>query len=194
MKKLILIFLLTELISLKSTAQQEFGIKGGVNISTIENYFIYAGNSNKYKIGLNAGIFTRFKFKKLLFQPELFYSQKGSNYTTSIGDRTLNLNYFSLPLLGGYALSDKFTFLAGPELNFGLGIPTAFKKFDLTINFGLSYNLKKIGFDIRYDYGFDNLAEGYQLDQNGNETNQKKVFGSNKVILIGLTYILSRSK
>ncbi len=194
MRKLILIFIFTGLIAFKTSAQQEFGIKGGVNISTVENSFIFAGNSNKYKIGLNTGLFTRVKLKEFLFQPELFYSQKGTGYTTSIGDRTLNLNYLSLPLLGGYTLSDKFTVLAGPELNFRLGTPTAFKKFDLTINLGISYNLKKIGFDFRYDYGFDNLVEGYLVDQNGNPTGQKKTYGSNKVFLIGLTYILSKNK
>lgn len=181
------------LIVIKAFSQTAFGIKAGINYATIENYFSYAGNTSKYKIGLNAGFFSNIKLSKhFAVQPELFYSQKGARYTTSVGERTMSLNYVSVPLLAGYSPGEGFMLLAGPELNFRFGTPTIFQKFDLTVNVGAAYKVKRLGFDIRYDHGFNNLMNGYQLDENGFPTSQKKTYGSNSVFLLSVTYILFR--
>ena len=173
----------------KGQKQVSFGLKAGVNFATVQNYF----TDNKFKVGVNAGLFSKFRFSKnFAFQPELFYSQKGTKYGTSIGDRTLSLTYFSLPLLGQYLPTQKLSVSAGPELNFRLGTPTAYRTFDLTIVAGVSYWIKRLGIDLRYDHGFNNLIELEALDENGYETGQKKTFGSNRVLQLSLMYTLTK--
>jgi len=54
--------------------------------------------------------------KKFIVEPELLYSIKGDKFPATIltNDRTLSLNYFSIPVLGGFRLNDKLTILLGP--------------------------------------------------------------------------------
>lgn len=101
------------LFVIPSFAQLEIGlgVKGGLNVSTF-NYAYETpyneGKEYKPKAGIHAGAFVNFKLKRLSAQPEILFSQQGSNFTYKDPNHddswTSNYNYITLPLLVKYAV------------------------------------------------------------------------------------------
>ncbi|MBI2730754.1 MAG: PorT family protein [Sphingobacteriales bacterium] len=199
MKKTVL-YLLFFLFSLtKIYSQINFGIKTGLNISNAKSI---NSDNNKARLGFNGGVLSEIEFsKKFILRPELLYSVKGCKFpATAVNTAgTLSLNYFSVPILGGYHLNNDFTILLGPEFNFltkanskfdnsDHDVSSNFRKFDVAIDLGATYNLKSgLGVELRYSYGFKDLVDVIYTDQMGNVTGQGKE-GSNRVLQIGLFY------
>jgi hypothetical protein len=114
-------------------AQQDergyFGIKGGVNLANIRsaNHFT-DGDLLNTKTGLAAGAFYHIGIAKgLSIQPELLYSQMGSEYddNTSATLNTkgkLNLNYLSLPILIKVNPFKPLGIFVGPQLDYYLSV------------------------------------------------------------------------
>lgn len=126
MKKL---FLSAAIAVSSLTFAQQFGIKGGMNVSSLSED---AGMDDaKAKIGFNAGVFMNAPLgAEFSIQPELIYTQLGnkSTSTTSVqaGGNTIstktsgsiNLDYIALPVMFQYNATPQFYLEAGPE--FGL--------------------------------------------------------------------------
>lgn len=111
------------------TFAQQFGIKGGMNVSSLSKDA--SMDDAKSKIGFNAGIFMNAPLaENFSIQPELQYSQMGNKATTTatstIGGSTIttkssgstNLDYITLPVMFQYNATPAFYLEAGPE--FGL--------------------------------------------------------------------------
>lgn len=182
-----------------SFSQVNFGIKAGLNIANAKN--INFGD-NKVRLGFNVGILAEVEIsKKFIVRPEFLYSIKGFKFpaTAINGGGTLSLNYISVPLLAGFRLNNDFTLFLGPEFNFLTNVNSKFdgsdhdvsnyfRKFDLAIDLGAAYNLKSgLGIELRYSYGFKDLADVIFTDQAGNEIGKGKE-GSNRVLQLGLFY------
>ena len=115
MKKLVL----SAAIAVSSlTFAQQFGIKAGMNVSSLSSDA--ALSDQKSKIGFNAGVFMNAPLaENFSIQPELMYSQMGDKGTTTILGTTYssarNLDYITVPVMFQYKASPSLYLEAGPE-------------------------------------------------------------------------------
>jgi hypothetical protein len=107
MKKL-LILVLTVLLSSQAFSQGlDFGIKAGVNFSTLTDA---TGLDNR--TGFVAGLFIGGKLGDTFgIQADLLYSQQGAEFNAG----NFDLNYINVPIVLKYFVTDKFHIHAGPQ-------------------------------------------------------------------------------
>ena len=115
------------------TFAQQFGIKGGMNVSSLSKD---SGLSDqKSKIGFNGGVFVNAPLgSDFSIQPELLYTQYGDKSSatgqtvvegsTVLTNQTVSnathLDYIALPIMVQYNVTPSFYLEAGPE--FGLNV------------------------------------------------------------------------
>ena len=110
---------------------QQFGIKGGMNVSSLSKDASLSDQQSK--IGFNAGVFMNAPLgSNFSIQPELLYTQYGAkgNYTapvvTTSGvvnqefSSSTHFDYIALPVMFQYNATPAFYLEAGPE--FGLSL------------------------------------------------------------------------
>ena len=186
-KKLIIFkaFLILFMISSSSTAQIEFGIKGGLNFNSglNETYLIEAlqsqgkpdGDFNIFdkKTGHFFGLYSKIKFGKFYIQPEFMYANINSEYDLTYTWNLLGeiINEFSenriqIPVKVGVGLlQGKLNFFGGPAFNFitdvyftenneSQSITDLYEKSLITLQYGVSVDLGKIGFDFTINRGY----------------------------------------
>ncbi|UOE42037.1 PorT family protein [Chryseobacterium suipulveris] len=111
------------------TFAQQFGLKAGMNVSSLSK--TSSMDDAKAKVGFNAGVFMNAPIaENFSIQPELIYSQYGNKATntstatsggTTITRKTTGstiLDYLALPVMFQYNATPSFYLEAGPE--FGL--------------------------------------------------------------------------
>lgn len=184
-----------------SSSDVRFGVKAGMNVSSLSNDETL--DDQKSKIGFNAGVFATIPVAASFnIQPEVIYSQYGSkaDYTV-LGDKyssSTNLDYVTVPVMFQYNFVPNFYVEAGPE--FGLMVSAKNKvknesngnssttdnyKDNLnTFNFGIGlgagyYFTDNIGITARYVAGITDVAK----DRPSNSDAVK-----NNVFQVGLAY------
>jgi hypothetical protein len=130
-----------------------FGFKAGTNISTFRTAVDYPDFDPALKVGYVLGGFVEIPLKSRFYlQPEFLYSQMGCKASsTQWGSVKFRYNYFSLPLIIKYKISESFSVLAGPQADFLLRA----RKKDFFSTETITYNIKD------YDLGFTVGAEGW---------------------------------
>ncbi|MDL2278146.1 PorT family protein [Parabacteroides sp. OttesenSCG-928-G07] len=147
----VLIVALVALIAIPAQAQLRFGVKGGVNISTISfsKDIIDADNTTGFHLGpmIEANI----PLLGMGFDLALLYSQKGmgvgdNSYHTDYIDIPLNLKWkFGLPIIKGYLA-------AGPYASFRVG---GEKKWDHLMN---QFKAKSFGAGLNFGAGVEIIS------------------------------------
>ena len=189
-KKLIIFkaFLILFMISSSSTAQIEFGIKGGLNFNYANNetYLIEGWKKcsicpleSQYfnifdkKTGYFFGLYSKIKFGRFYIQPEFLYAKINSEYDLTYTWNLLGeiVNEFSenriqIPVTAGISLlQGKLNFFGGPAFNFITDvyftenninhyIGDLYEKSLITLQYGVSLDLGKIGFDFTINRGY----------------------------------------
>lgn len=182
-----------------------FGIKGGVNLATMEiddDSNTNPLNTNN-KTSFHGGLFVNIPLGGALrFQPELVYSGQGTKFSEGSGTSTIkgemDLHYIQVPLMfqlqgnsGLYGeLGPQIGFLVKSEMEIGSvteDIKEDLKKVDFGAGLGIGY-LTRIGLGIgaRYNMGFSNI---YDADQPNDEGKYK-----NRTLNLGLTYHFGAAK
>lgn len=166
MKKLLLAFILAAFGVANVNAQDEqdiqFGIKGGLNFSSLYGEAEYFETVTSFNFGFIAEIPIKENFS---FQPELLYSGQGS----SGGGNTLDLSYLNLPLIGKYYVAKGFSLEAGPQIGYlssaklnGSSVTNNYKRMEVGVNVGIGYKLDNgINFGVRYNFGLTNINDFY---------------------------------
>lgn len=152
----VLVFLLSARY-LTSSAQVSFGVKAGLNLSSLVNYErleISLGDGPK-NVGFYLGGYANIPFtKKFSFQPELQFSRRSSQ-----GFNLVNLDYIELPILIVYAPFRTVQFEFGSNAGILISPTNSLysnyqKNFDFGLTGGVCYNLPKGFFvGIRYYHG-----------------------------------------
>ena len=102
-----------------------FGVKGGMNVSSLSNGADLS--DSKSKIGFNAGVFANIPLaSSFSVQPEVIYNDLGSKVTreyTVLGNNykseySRNLGYVAVPVMFQYNATPEFFLEAGPEFGF----------------------------------------------------------------------------
>ncbi len=174
MRKLLLLFLM--LFSISSFGQVSFGLKAGLNVNDRamkNNSSSSVQDNSKPDIGFHVGVFGELKFgKKILFIPEIHFSQKGFILSAVASDTRLNLNYLELPLIISYSPIHRLSIDLGPSFAYKIsavgkrdGSKTNIdfrydQNFDFGVNGGLRFNItKRVSIMGRYYYGLVAIDE-----------------------------------
>jgi hypothetical protein len=172
MKKLIVCFALFVACSNLFAQETGFGIKGGLNLSTLN--FDDADATYESSTGYHLGIFVRGKFDKVAIQPEfLLYTQNGDIKSSAFGTAQERFTYFTIPVMvkfypvGGLNLQvgPQFGFLIDGERKydtvFGSGtedIKDHYKSSDVSVSLGAGYDFDfGLGIDARYNLGVKDI-------------------------------------
>jgi hypothetical protein len=181
MKKMLLVIIATGSI-LFASAQIQFGVKAGYNLTTLTTS---ASSDLKSKSGFSGGVLASVPlFNTFYLQPEIVYSGQGTSFTVGGVNANLNYNYLNVPVLFKYQNPKGFFAETGPQVGFVLsanikanGMTTDVKDeiqtMDFSWAFGLGYLIPDVnlGIDVRYNLGITNTAK-----DSGGETEKNSVF------------------
>jgi len=165
MKKLALASFILLSSIMGAQAQVQFGLKGGMNLSTLTN-----STGGSTLINFNAGILVKARLDQVLsLQPEAYYSGQG----IKAPDGKIAVDYINMPLLLTYTLPSGVFFQTGPQLGILLSakakansgasedLKDAFKSTDFDWAFGMGYLIPHVdfGFNLRYNLGISSLGK-----------------------------------
>jgi hypothetical protein len=160
-------------VKAQSTSEINFGIKAGVNFSTLKTG-LDAVTDKSGKIGFNAGVFAR-AGNDLFFQPELNYVTFSDKYRFNSNSYEAKFRQLNLPLMVGYKLvnTSQFNFRvsAGPDLYYNLKKPIApagfeYKKFTAGGVLNAGVDIGPLTLDARYSLGLSKFNS--ELGQKSN--------------------------
>ncbi|MEJ7645797.1 MAG: porin family protein [Chryseolinea sp.] len=185
MKKTKLVVIACLLLSGSSAviAQTQFavGIKGGPNFAMIDTKS-GPGENYKNRTGFHAGAFALIRGERIGFQPEIIFSQQGSEFQYNTSDPSLerNFSYVNIPLILKLYTVAGINLQLGPQIglltsaeaeDFTTGtsgpvteedIKSDLKKMDFSLALGVGWDLP-LGFsiDARYNWGLTDINDGY---------------------------------
>ena len=167
MKKVILCLVIVSLTTLGASAQVNFGLKAGMNISTLRGDGVEKENS---LIGANVGAFVNIPVSTMFsFQPEVLYSMEGAK--EDVFDTKIMLNYVNIPLMLKYTDASGFFGELGPQIGFltsakskingnTADIKDLFKSTNFSLGIGAGFNFTpSVGVGLRYNLGLSNISE-----------------------------------
>jgi hypothetical protein len=172
-KNLFLILVLASVIPTTTIAQTAtgIGVKGGLNYNGNGDYFESIGDNAQNpdkNIGYHFGLFGKFG-KKVYLRPELLYTSTKSDYNNAI----FKMQKIDAPVLVGLNVIGPLSVFGGPSFQYildsefeGISINDIEKDFSVGLNFGIGFNLNKVGIDLRYERGF-NENEANFINNNG---------------------------
>lgn len=174
MKKIILstVAILTfGFVNAQEKEDMSFGVKGGLNISTITNVND-VGVSSSSLIGFHVGVFGEFMVSdKFAIQPELLYSAQGIKLDIDGDKGDLKLDYINIPVMAKYYVAEAFSLEFGPQIGFLVSakaksggvsedVKDQFKSTDVSLGFGANYNFaEKFMLGARYNLGLTRLQK-----------------------------------
>lgn len=181
MKKYLVFLLTLFLFIINSNAQVRFGLKSGLNISSIHGDD--AGDLDS-KLGFTAGFLLSYQTKSIfILQPEISYTMKGATKKIGPVSFTLAYDYVEIPILFKFAipLDDspnlKPSVFAGPYIAFKTKAKIVAKAngeseegdikdvtprdygFQVGASLGFDLGKYELGFDVRYILGISSTDE-----------------------------------
>ncbi len=184
MKKISLLVFIIAIVSIRGTveAQISFGVKGGLNISSVKLSKDIISSDNVTGFHIGPMVEMMLPFTGLGFDAAILYSQKGldtelESITTDYIDVPVNVKWkFGLPIIKGFVA-------AGPYVGFRVGGDKLWeepqnlanqikaKSFGAGINIGAGVEvISHIQVGVNYGIG---LTENYSIYKDGNSTEAK---------------------
>jgi hypothetical protein len=163
---------ITFIASSSASGQAAFGIKAGVNLTSLKIDDPEASYDSR--TGFHGGVFLRGKFGKVGIQPEvLFFTQRGEGSFSGFDNVEESFTYLSIPVIlkfypvGGLnlQLGPQFGFLIDGEQTRTLGpikttrdITEAYKSSDVSISLGGGFDAGfGLNIDLRYNIGVKDI-------------------------------------
>jgi len=188
--KTIFLIAMTTITSLSfvSAQQTHFGLKAGLNVSSVD---LQDADDFNSKTGLHIGGLAHIHIsRQFALQPELVYSMQGGKD----GDEKLKLNYINIPLLAQYMTNDGFRLQTGPQLGLLTSAKSEFgdvevdakddiSSVDFSWTFGAGYLFHSgFGIDARYNHGISNISDDESFE------------ARNRVFQVGVFYQFMHGK
>ena len=162
---------------------QSFGVKGGVNISTLNNE---GWDDTNAKIGFYVGGYMHAQVNEVFsIQPEILYNSVGAKYDNGDSSHTLTLDYISVPIMFQFEFIPDFYLEGGPQMGFLIRNQDKFKTenktttisdkdrfnaFDLSLGLGAGVRIK---YDLwitgRYLIGFTDVNKNGETSLENND-------------------------
>ncbi|MDR4954174.1 porin family protein [Chryseobacterium sp. ES2] len=156
--------------STASTSPVRFGVKAGLNISTLSN------SEFNSKAGFYGGVFANIPVAQdFSVQPEVLYSGMGGKAKTN-SDIKLNMDYIAVPVMLQYNLIPNLYVEAGPQFGFlisakgkgngaSVDVKDNLKTFDFGLGLGAGYYFtQNIGVNLRYTAGLSDVPKNNNGD------------------------------
>ena len=153
----------------------------GINSSNMSGQDVYVDFNRlvkpKRKIGFVAGAEVEYRYMQPLSTAlGVWYSREGFRYTESDGDAHTNLDFLNFSAVENFYVADGLAIKAGLQLGYLLNVKSvvdghsedignSFKKLNLSIPVGLSYEYRSVVLDLRYNIGLTNLCDIELLDE-----------------------------
>ncbi|HYH16654.1 MAG TPA: porin family protein [Flavisolibacter sp.] len=183
-----------------ANAQATFGVKAGLNVSSIKTKAGDESETSDSKVGFNVGGFANVPLStNFSFAPELVVSTEGGVDKGDEWEEKTNLTYVNVPVLFQYNASGFFAH-TGPQVGFLLAAKSKWeedgekgdediKKYMKGVNFswaiGAGYKLPSgLGFNARYNLGLSNIAD--------TESDDDDYSAKASTIQVGITYTLGK--
>jgi hypothetical protein len=191
MKKINLLVLVILLGAGSAFAQAQFslGLKGGMNFAKFDVSDV--GGSIKNKTGFHGGAFALIKLTAFALQPEVIFSQQGSEFSLNGQNLSSNFNYINVPVLLKFYLPLGLNLQVGPQFGFlnsadgkilgadgeVVDISTSmYKNSDTSVAFGIGWDLPfRITADFRYNLGVTEIEDDARLTATKNQVFQFSV-------------------
>ena len=169
---LLLVVLVTSPLLIRAQSDKPVGGHFGIKLGASFTQVSISGTSvniPKRALQPNLGVMYRYRYHRLVFQPEALLAAKGGTFQQEqVGGRSTTSHtyyYASLPILLGYIPTEGLTIQAGPEFSYALNAgstngPGA--QNDLSVVVGVHYDfldmLNKFSLHLRYVNGFTNVS------------------------------------
>jgi hypothetical protein len=160
-----------------ASAQIQFGVKAGVNLSNLKLSGGPSGITFSTRTDFCGGVLVSVPlFKSFSLQPEIVYSSQGASFNDSNVNVKINYGYVNVPALFKYQHSSGLFAETGPQIGFLLsandkinGETSDAKNSTQTIDFswifGIGYRLPLgLGIDARYNLGLTNISKNSAVD------------------------------
>ncbi|WKN45010.1 porin family protein [Tunicatimonas pelagia] len=159
-------------------AQFHYGIKGGVGLTGMDLNQPGISNS-QYRLSYQAGFYgTQVMGKRFFSTTELLYANKGFRADAppiAVGGspqgHSVHLHYLSLPVFGGYSITERIFVMVGLEVSYLMAARTRVDSesnntsffwqegFDYGLAAGAGYRInQRVNVDIRYVHGLRDVA------------------------------------
>jgi hypothetical protein len=144
----------------------QFGLKGGLNVSTLNTRYVTYQPRLGYHIG---GLAHMHISDKWGLQPEVVYSNQGARRFLDPEYQLISLHYVNVPIILQYFALNGLRFETGPQLGALIrgkatyrgeaqDLKNQYTPMDLSWAFGLGYLTKSNwGVDVRYNMGLSNV-------------------------------------
>lgn len=190
MKKFLFIWILSIWVSTSLLAQVSVGVKVGGALSNHAREWLGMGSSEFIKPTFLGGLFVSVPLTdKLSLQPEVLYSRKGNQISSSNSRfiRRFNAHYINVPIMLQYQVLNRLTVELGPEISYLLstgisyGLFTEFvslsdnpsfhelqlasyRDLDVALNLGLGYQLwNRWSVNLRYNLGVLDISDDFTI-------------------------------
>lgn len=158
-------------VNAQDREDMSFGVKGGLNISSISNIDDDGINKDPL-IGFHIGFFGEFMISdQFAIQPELLYSTQGVKANFEGEKADFKLDYINVPIMAKYYVADAFSLELGPQIGFlvsadaesdgvSVDIKDETKSVDVSLGFGASYIFaENFMLGVRYNLGLTQVQE-----------------------------------
>ncbi|MEP7197114.1 MAG: porin family protein [Saprospiraceae bacterium] len=170
-KYLALAIVFVTIFSVAQSQHINIGIKGGLNIYTVNGSNYY---KNTQQLAFNLGLLGHIHLsKRHALQPELVYSVEGFKYESGGSKVDVQLRYVNVPVLFQYMFDNGFRLELGPQLGFlqnaksredgtSTNVSYKYQRTELGIAGGFSYVNPPtgLGIDLRYNHGLSDINRG----------------------------------
>lgn len=155
-------------------AQFSVGLKGGLNFANLDVTSVK--NTYDNRTGYHVGAFALIKFANIGVQPEVIFSQQGSEIKVTGGTVKSNFSYMNIPIMIKLYTVAGLNIQAGPQFGFltnnptvvdanGESIENAIKKSDFSLGMGIGWDLPfGLTIDGRYNLGLKNVSDDSSFD------------------------------
>jgi Outer membrane protein beta-barrel domain len=175
----LLLFILSLSVVQQSYGQGHFGLKVGINASTLGrgDRFFDKDDRFSWRPSWYVGGYSQVKLNaKYFLQPELLYTLDAftDNDNSSPVRKDMSFQHLNFPVLLGYKQFKQLSFVLGPELSYLLHVQmhavgsgkynetNNYSKWTYGIDAGLNYRINnRVGIDFRYAYGINKLKQYY---------------------------------
>ncbi len=209
MKKLLLFFALSIIVSASHAQLLKFGIKAGGNsgnykFSEIDSPDAILTEAKEAQWGFHAGAFLRINIAMIYIEPEVYFTSTGGKYTyndpnnPSAGDvlKSFDMNRVDVPVLVGVKLGP-FRINVGPSAQIVLSHKTDLESLEADVKTatwgyqaGIGFDLfKKLTLDARYEGNLSSLGDNINIGGNPYSTDLRT-----NQFLISVGYMFGSSK
>jgi hypothetical protein len=165
------------LISVQTFSQIKFGVRAGLNVSSIKSDNVTVNNVSLESVsnsitGYHFGVFSQIGFLGYYLQPELLFTRMGGKVSIDGALADQKFSRIDIPVIFGkkfgpirLGVGPVFSSIISTdsELSDIQGYTDEFKKASIGYQLDLGLNISKVAFDVKYEGNLSKLGDGVKI-------------------------------